>query len=230
MAKGALTDFFGLAGTELKLTGGGENQSIQVVEAVDERGDQIAIDTYEQLKAPTNDFSVAADFDCTAITLGTLKDNDALPGFVLTGFSINTGAGQAPTVSVSGEQVPTGSTQSNTYTTPAMTLKKDHKAQILFAAFTLSGSGVHLNTCSATGSCTLTRAYDDNAETIAWDVSKGQIEVTGEIVKSGETAPIFAAAANWTVVSPLTLTESNADYEKFSFTLRYTPASVAPGA
>jgi len=228
MAKGALTDFFGLAGTELKLNGGTENKSIQVVEAVNERGDQIAIDTYEELKAPSNDLSVAVDFDCTGIVLGTLIDNGAEPDFVLTGFSISTGAGQAPTVSVSGEQVPTGSVQSNTYTTPAMTLSKEHKAQILFAAFTLSGTGVHLNTCSATGSCTLTRAYDDDAETIAWDVSKGQIEVTGEIVKSGATAPTFAAAANWTIVSPLTLTESNADYEKFSFTVRFTPASVAP--
>lgn len=224
--KGVATNPFGISG--LTINGYSENASIQVAEAKDERGDNVARDTYEALTAPSADFSIAADFALGGISLGALIDGDTDPDLVINGFSVDTSAGDAPSVSISSESVPTGSEEGHTYTTPAFTLEVDHKAQILFGAFTLSGDGCHVESCNASGSCTITRAYDENGETCAWDVSGGQIEVSVEIVQTGSTAPTFTPAADWAAVSPLTEVEAGADYKKHSATLRYTPVAVAP--
>jgi len=229
MARGATTDYAGLAGTELKLTGSDQGGTISQAEAPDERGDIIARDTFEELYNGTSDYSVCADFDVAAgIIMGTLIDGDTDPDRVLTGFNISTGAGTPPTVSASTEQVPTGSAEGYTYATPAQTLLAAHRAQILFGAFTYSGTGCHLISCSATGSVNLSRAVDEDAETCAWDVQNAKIEVTAEITKSAATALTFGAESGWTVTSPLTLVQVNSDYEKYSVTLTKSLTAIAP--
>jgi len=229
MAKGALIDYMGFADTELKLTNSTENRSIQTAEAADERGDNIARETYEDIFAPSCDYSVCGDYDMTLISLGALIDGDADPDVITTGFTVNTTNTALPTVSVNGDSVPTASVESYTYTTPAQTLLKAIGAQILFSAFTLTGSeGNYLESCSATGTATLNRALDEDGETCAWDVNGGQIEVTAEIIQSAATVPTITPGGTFVVTSTLSATDENTGYQKHTITLRDTPVAVPP--
>ena len=98
----------------------------------------------------------------------------------------------------------------------------------MFNAFTLGGEGCYVESCSATLSCTLSRALDENAETCAGDVSAGAIEVTATIVQAGATEPSITPDADWTVTSPLTISESNDAYSTYTVTLRKSLVAVAP--
>ena len=229
MAKGALTDYMGFADTNIKLTNSSENRSIQTAEAADERGDNIARETFEDISAPSCDYSVCVDYDMATISLGALIDGTAEPDVITTGFTVTTTNSALPTISVSGDSVPTGSVESYTYTTPAQTLLKAIGAQILFGSFVLTGSeGNYLEACSATGTATLNRALDENGETCAWDVNAGQIEVTAEIIQSAATVPTVTPAVGWVTTSTLSATDENTGYQKHTITMRNTPAAVAP--
>lgn len=119
---------------------------------------------------------------------------------LLTGIDITTDKGKAPEISASGETMPAASTQGSTITLPAFSLSPINKAQILFAAFTLSGTGVKLNSCSAKCSCN--PGLGENAGVIiSQNAFGGKIEVTASWVQSGATAPTFAVAEGWTLTS-----------------------------
>ena len=223
MSRGNPTDYFSLAGTGLKINSSDEGVTINMAEAVDERGDFVARETYEELANSSCTYALCDDY-----ALGTIKLGSKISDYIVTGLSVNTSAGGAPTVEVSGEEVPEGFAEGYTYTTPTFTLKKNHEAQILFNAFTLVGEGCYVESCSATLSCTLSRALDENAETCAGDVSAGAIEVTATIVQAGSTAPSITPDADWTVTSPLTISESNDAYSTHTVTLRKSLVAVAP--
>ncbi len=223
MSRGSPTDYFSLAGEDLKINSSDEGATINVAEAVDERGDFVARDTFEELANPSCTYALCDDYALGSISLGS-KISD----YIVTGLSVNTSAGGGPTVEVSGEEVPEAFAEGYTYTTPEFTLLKNHEAQELFSAFSLSGEGCYLESCSATLSCTLGRALDENAETCAGDVSAGAIEVTATIIQSAENEPTVTPDSDWTVTSPLTLAESNDAYESYTITLRSSLAAVEP--
>ncbi len=224
MGRGATTDSAGLADTTLVLNGGSENKSIEKAEAMDAQGNVVARATYNPLSAPTTDYAVIGTFGLAGITLGTKSASNN----VLTGFNITTAAGSFPTISTTEQSVPAESAQEYTFTTPTADILGTKTAQILFAAFTLTGTGCHLNGCSATGSCTLASAADADGVMIAFGVHGAKIEVTAEIVQTGATAPTVTAATDWIITSPLTMVEVNTDFKKGSVTLEYIPTAVAP--
>lgn len=229
MAKGVTSDYFGLdTNPALELIGADEGQTSQAVNMPDENGDIVIEETYGERKTPSNSFSIIDDFDvAAAITLGAFEAGGVSePGSVLTGFSIATANGTAPTVDVSGEDVAAGSVQGRTAPLPAQTLLKRHKAQILFGAFTITGEGVHLQSCNASGSINLTRSPD--AEGIAWDVHGARIEVQATLKKSAATALTLTGGSNWIITSPLNLVESDKDYEEYSVTLALNIEGVDP--
>ena len=225
MSRGNPTDYFSLAGTGLKINSSDEGATINMAEAVDERGDFVARDTFEELANPTCTYALCSDY-----ALGTIKLGSKISDYIVTGLSVNTSAGGAPTVEVSGEEVPATFLEGYTYTTPAFQLKKNHEAQILFSAFTLTGTNCYVESCSASLNCTLSRALDSNAETCAGDVNGGVIEVTATIVQAGATEPSITPDADWTVTSPLTISESNDAYSTHTVTLRKSLVAVAPKA
>jgi len=223
MARGAKNDYFGLSGTELKLNDDAENASIQTAEAEDERGDTTARATFESLTANSNTYSVIAAFDVAAgLILGTIASD-----IILSGWDISTSAGTPPSVSAKGESVVTGSTTDYTYTVPAQSLLPASSAQILFTAFTLSGEGCNLTACNASCSCSIPRAKDENGETAYTSVAKAQLEVTAEFIQNADVVPTVTPSADWTTVSPLTLTSVDEGYQTHSITLRFTPTAVA---
>lgn len=224
MSRGASIDSAGLAGATLVLNGGATNPTIERAEATDAKGNIVARATFNPLSAPTTDYSVIGTFALAGITLGTKSASNN----VLTGFNITTAAGSFPKISTTEQSVPAASAQEYTFTTPTADVLGTATAQILFGAFTLTGTGCHLNSCSATGSCTLASAMDDDGVMVAFGVHGAKIEVTAEIVKTGATAATVTAASDWIITAPLALVQSNTDFEKYSVTLEYIPTAVAP--
>lgn len=223
MARGNPTDYFALDGASLNINSSDEGVSINLAEAMNERGDFVARDTFEEIANPSCTYSLCDDYTVASLSLGA-KISD----YIVTGITLNTSAGSGPTIEVNGEEVPEGFAQGYTYTTPTFTLKKNHEAQILFSAFTLTGTDCYIESCSASLNCTLSRALDSNAETCAGDVNGGVIEVTATIVQAGEVAPSITPDDDWTVTSPLTISESNDAYSTHTVTLRKSLVAVAP--
>jgi len=227
MSIGVSTDYLGLATTNLKVTNAAENATINTAEAVNERGDIVARATYESLTAPSCEYTVCGDYDMTTFALGELKATD----FIINGFTISTAGGTAPKVTATAGLVTSGAVEGYTYPNPAFTLKSAFEAQALFAAFALTADeDNYIQSCNATGQCSLPRGLDESGETCAFDVSGATIEVTAEICMLSSTVPTITPAANWTVTSPATPTETNTAYTIYSITLRYTPAAVAASA
>ena len=209
------TDYFGLA-TEsggLVLTSSTENKSATVIQAHDEKGDVVAQEIVGETSAPSCTYVVKADATLTGQKLGF-----ASGGYVVSSISITTGAGTPPSITVTGEAVPSSSHTDCYYDTPACTVEVCHHAQTLFSAFTLSGNGCYLTSANYTISGSLTKATKDG-ETIAYDIEDGKIEAQVEIVQTGATEPTFEAGTDFTITSPLTKTEGDAAYPTWTATV-----------
>ena len=209
------TDYFGLA-TEsggLVLTSSTENKSATVIQAHDEKGDVVAQEIVGETSAPSCTYVVKADATLTGQKLGF-----ASGGYVVSSISITTGAGTPPSITVTGEAVPSSSHTDCYYDTPACTVEVCHHAQTLFSSFTLSGNGCYLTSANYTISGSLTKATKDG-ETIAYDIADGKIEAQVEIVQTGATEPTFDAGTDFTITSPLTKTEGDAAYPTWKATV-----------
>jgi len=192
-----------------------------VAEAEDDFGDVIVTDTNGDREKLTANYLVKKACACaTTFILGKLT---ALK--LLTGVTITTEKGKYPEIAAEGETMPTGQTQGATITLPAFSIEALNKAQILFSAFTLSGTGVKLNTCSAKISCN--PGLCENAGVIvAHNVSRGMIEVTATYVQSGATAPTFAASEGWTVTAGPSKEDPEGGHDMWSVTLTKPLATV----
>lgn len=209
------TDYFGLA-TEsggLVLTSSTENKSATVIQAHDEKGDVVAQEIVGETSAPSCTYVVKADATLTGQKLGY-----ASGGYVVSSISISTGAGTPPSITVTGEAVPSSSHTDCYYDTPACTVEVCHHAQTLFSAFTLSGVGCYLTSANYTISGSLTKATKDG-ETVAYDIADGKIEAQVEIVQTGTTEPSFAAGADFAITAPLTKTDGDAAYPTWTATV-----------
>ena len=146
-------------------------------------------------------------------------------------MSWNTAPGAVAELQCSGAQVETGATTANstTITLPAFALKKWHDAQILDSAFSLTGTGCHVNGCSYTATADLTPQTVDG-EIVAHDIQNGRVEVAVTIVQTGSTAPTISAGTGWAIVSPLTVDNPDADFPTWTATLRKNLTSVHPSA
>lgn len=176
------TDFFGLSTsvTGLVITESNENKTATTAEGHNEKGDVVAFEVFGDTMSPSCTYLLEDD-----VALGSVKCGEPIAGtgdystkkFTLANLSINTSAGQPPSISASGEEIPSNSTHSDcTYTFPASTLKLCHHAQILWGAFTLAGTGCYLQQANYTAGGTISRATK-NGETLSYDVTDGKLEV-----------------------------------------------------
>lgn len=201
-------------------------------EAEDELGDVVATDTFAERKKLTSSFVVVDDLAvATSFILGTLTETKA----VLTEVNISTEKGKAPTVEASGEDVSVwapgetsgaAATQGATITPDAFTVLALHKAQILFSAFTLGGTGCKLNSCNAKISCNLSLA-ENAGGVVAHDVQRGMIEVTATIIQPAAAEPTVTAASNWKITKPLSKTEPEGGHDMWTVTLT-KPLTTTP--
>ena len=230
MAKGVLIDYAGLADATLKVVGSSENAAVQTAEGVDGRGDYAARETFNPLSAPTNSYELCGDVNAaTKLILGTVVAGTGV-GYVLTGFTVGTGAATVPTITATCASVTTGDAADYTFTLPAQTISAKHINQILFSAFTMEGAGCNVIACNASITSNFTRSKDEDGVSCAWGQSAAKLEVTATIRQYEAVAPAITPGGTFIVTGALTPTESAEDYEEYTVTLTDTPTSVAPGA
>lgn len=161
--------------------------------------------------------------------IGAVTTSDSKK-FALASIRIATSAGSAPSISIAGNQVQDDAATGCYYPVPAFTLTAKHHAQILFSAFSLSGTGCHLVSAEYTISGTINIVTKDLVP-VAFDVIKGKIEVSVTIKQTGTTAPTLTAGSDFQIVSPLAETNPDAEYPTFTATLvKYLAKSDAAAA
>lgn len=215
------TDFYSLAGNSLVCVSDSDGATASVAEATDSEGTIVASTVFGETSAPSNSYVVKGTVSSTTtpVVLGKVTTVGG-KSFVLGSFSINTSAGSPATVEASGEQVEANATTNCSYTLPAFSLPVTHHAHILFGAFTVGGTGCHLQSANYTGSVTITKATKEG-DCLAHDVSEGKIEAQISINQTGSTEPTLTAGTGWTVTAPLACDNPDADYPSWSATLTY---------
>ena len=226
MALQSAIDYFGQADTELALKSSSENRTASSAEATNARGDFIARDVYGERYAPTATYELKAALS-KAIALGSVNTPADLFPVVLNKLSIKTKAGMAPSLEFGGESIQEDGTVSSTIALGTVAVSVRHKAQILFAAFTLAGTGCELNECNADCSCKISRG-EVNGDTLSHDVSEGVIKVTATIVQSGATAPTVTAGTGFDITSPLTCEDPDSEYRTWKIELTKSLTGTDP--
>ncbi len=220
------TDPFGFTTTNgpadgiLECVSVSDNASASVAEAHDDKGSFVAAETYGAQMAPSAEYKVKKSGEIEGITLGAVTTYKT-KRVALANVQVNTSAGGEMTVSASGEEVEASSdgTCPATYTLPDIPVGVCHHAKALFSAFTLSGTGCHLQSANYTFACSVGKATKDGV-TIAHGVYEAYAEAQIEIIQTGSTEPTLAAGTGWFISSPLSCTNPDADYPTWSATLR----------
>lgn len=217
----AHTDYFDLStgsGSSFVITDSNENRTAQTVNGHDEKGDIVAYEVFGDEIAPSCSYVLKSDAALGDIVIGEpIAAGDKK--VTVTSVTISTSAGAPPKIDVSGDEVPASTTHSDcTYTVPSATVKVCHHAQILWEAFTLSGSGCYLSTANYTVSATLSKAQKDGG-TVAFDVADGQIVANVTIQQTGSTDPTFAAGSGWVITSPLTASRADSSLKTWTATV-----------
>ena len=224
----APVEYFGQgSSTVIDLKSSTESRDYAVkVTATDERGDIVARDLAGERISPSAVYNVKAAGDLSLV-LGSVKtvDTDVV---VLLGCDISTSAASAPEVTLSGESIQAGGTASSTVTLPDITLSPRHMAQILAGAFTYTGAGCKLTSCSLSARANITRATK-SGDTVAHDVSGAEIVVSGTVQQTGETEPTIAAADGWELTTPKSKANPDEGYIEWTFECSKAVASAEHG-
>ncbi len=233
----AKTDYFGLAtslSSSLTLKNSSLNDSANVVEAQDEKGDVVAHEVLDPAASPSVTYEVKDDVDLDDITLGaitTIGTGAAARAFAIESVSVNTAPATVPELTVSGQEVEAGATTatSTTIELPEVSLLRWHDAQIIGEAFALSGTGCYLQSCNYTVRGDISKATV-NGKCVAHDIQNGRIECQATIVKSSTTVPTVTPATGWVITSPLTIDEQDEQYPTYTVTLTKYLTSEHPAS
>jgi hypothetical protein len=106
MAFQAKIDYFGLTGNSspVRITDSNENKSAQVATGVDEKGDVRATTVYGSQMAPSCSYVIASAYTFPSVTIGdaSITVSGTTDKFTITNVNITTGAGQPPSIEVTG--------------------------------------------------------------------------------------------------------------------------------
>ncbi len=221
----APVEYFGQGtSTVIGLKSSTENRDYAVKQtATDARGDIVARDLAGERISPSAVYNVKAAGELSLV-LGSVNTVETM-AVVLLGCEISTGAATPPEVTLSGESIQSGGTASSTVTLPAIALSPRHKAQILAEAFTLTGAGCYLTSCSLSARANITRATK-SGDTVAHDVSGAEIVVSGTVQQTGDTKPTIAAADGWEITTPKSKANPDEGYIEWTFEATKAAAST----
>lgn len=193
-----------IAGLTQKSSSDGKSSS--VAEAPNEYGDTVAHAVYGEVIAPSTEYAVTGSVKLSDIVLGSVHDvgNKKV---MLTTVSINTQAGQPPTVSISGVEVESGATAKRTYPCSG-TLTPRSKSQDVAGAFAASEKFTAINT---------TFSVDPHVQTVegtpvASDCSHGRVEVQGTMTDDDGTGAI-TAGTGFTITAAEAESDPDAGYQ-----------------
>jgi hypothetical protein len=217
MAFKTKTEPYGIAdGTTLVVLSTTDGKTASNAEALGEDGSIVANTVYGETSAPTAELALKADWetDDGDIQLGAVTTSDNKK-FALGGIHIRTAAGAAPTISIKGEQVQSDAASRCVYEVPGFSLTTKHHAQPLFGAFSLSGTGCHLQGADYDITGAIGKATKDG-DCLTFDITQGKIEVSVSVKQTGTTAPTLAAGTGFQIVDPLAESNPDAEYPTFS--------------
>lgn len=228
------TDPFGIADSNIVVSDTAENASISSAEARGEDGFVVAVEGFGERKNPTVNYIVVGDTSSKEIVLGEAvaisgeTENKMIPVSV----SVSTSAGSAPTISVTGQSVPSAAVLSNgcKCTVALDSLSALHHAQLL-GGVTFTGTGAHLTDATWSAECEISNAEVDGVVK-AFDITGGKETVTATIQVSGSSygAPTVTLPTGWAYTSPLSLTNPNGDFPTYTFTAEHPLAADAQSA
>jgi hypothetical protein len=186
-----------------------DGKTSSVAEAPDEYGDTAAHDVYGELLNPSVEYAVKAAITktttlCVLGSIHTINNKKVM----LTTCAITTGAGNPPTVTLSGVEVEADATAKRTYPVKIDLLPRS-KAQDVAGAFTASTKFTQINT---------TFSVDPHVQTVggtpvASDASHGKVEVAATMTDGDGTGVISAATAGgFTVTAAPAETDPDANY------------------
>ena len=216
-------DYFGLAdGTMLVCSSSEDGRSNEVAVATGQDGAIVAHNVYGEKIAPSNEYVMKAvtfsknEGELAIGQIHKLDDNQTC--ICLGSLSIGTSAGSAPTISASGEQVEDNSTGNCLFKIPAISLTKKHHAQILFSAFSFSGTGIHLKSASYDITASITKG-EKEGKCLTHDVVEGKIECSVEFLSVSGDKPTLTPGDGWEVTSVPSSSNPDADWPTWSATL-----------
>lgn len=119
------TDALGQA-TGLVITDSNENKSAATAQAQNEKGDYVAWEVFGETMSPDCSYVLSSDINLSTIMCGeVITGTGDYQGkkFTLGSLSINTSAGQPPSIQASGEEIPLDTTHTDCkYKFPTTTL------------------------------------------------------------------------------------------------------------
>lgn len=220
---------FGISVTGLTLQSTNENKSISTAEARGEDGFIVAVESFGERKAPSEEYVVTGDsVTVTGIVLGQkATGSHTIPSSV----SFSTSAGSAPTATISGQEVEStgGLTSGCKVTLPSVTISGLHHAQT-FGVFSISGSGAHLTQSTLSFECEVSLAEVDGVIK-ASDITGGKATVTATIQVSDASygSPTVTLSTiggkSGVFTSPLSCSNPNGDFPTWTFTAEWPLAA-----
>lgn len=188
----AAVDYFGpIDGLTAKESS--ENGSSSVAEASNRFGDTIAVDKYDDRKHPSVTYAVTSEVSAFP-ALGSIKTSGGMK-IMVTNIAITTAAGQPPTVTISGEEVPNAVSEARTYSVSATVLPRC-KAQDVNNIFNDQYTGQ--STLVDFTSVNTTFSVDFVNQSVAGEIvaacpSKGKVEVQATLTSADGTGELSLA-------------------------------------
>ena len=217
-------DYFDLSSSGFAVTDTSENKSAGYI--AEARGDDnflVAVDTSGEIVNPQCDYIVTSQATLTSVVLGSVK---TILGkkIALGNITINTSAGQAPTMTASGSQIEDNGTAHCTATCTGVTLSPLYHAQD-FGLFEVSNGQLQSSTLTYTGD--IGTAMVDGVIKSS-DLIGASIQVNGTIVGVNDSGVISTPTVTLNTPSgnvlsgvmtqPLTETNNNGQFPTYNFT------------
>ena len=214
------TDYCGLAVEgKLQIKSATMNRSGQYLEKLGKNAAIAATKAFGVNDSPNCEYTILSAHKLTGVKLGKIATVEGKK-YALQSLKYETGAGTEPKVTATAREVEASANDSNCnkFAVPDIEISPEEVADIIAAAFTLSGESCELTKCSAEASCTVS-PHTVNGAVVASDVRSGHIQVSVSIGQYGEAAPVLTPADGWDISSPLTCTDPDSDLPEWTATL-----------
>lgn len=223
MALKQKVDYFGLSASGFEVTDTAENKAAGFI--AEARGDDnflVAVDASGEVIKPTVDYVVTGSAELTSVKLGDVKEILGKK-IALGGITINTAAGQAPTMQATGSQIEDDGTAHCTATLAGVTLSPLYHAQD-FGLFTVTNGQLNSSTLTIEGEIGTTMV---DGVIKSSDLVGASMRVAGSIVGVTDNGTIATPSVtinapsgnvlSGVMTTPLSETNSNGQFPVYNF-------------
>ena len=207
----SVTSLFGTF-TGLTPVNNDQGKSNSNYEVTDKCGSVVLAGTLETVGRASTTYNVTADCALSQIELGTIVSNHAIVG-----VSVSTGAGQQPTVTITGEFVGTAEIVNDTQVTALSGTVDETLCAQAIGDIPDSALNVHLQSASVNFSCTFTRVLGDDGATAAFNITGVKADYSAEYRSTDTSAPTAPTpTATLVITQPVTKAQENTNVDKYT--------------